>query len=149
MPDDLIPWFDKKLRGNAFALNPLAYLLKPSSPILSWDYMTWERIGKMIDGIEWNGFQADLVIGVLSGGGFIEPLRVKEPSRLEKGRYQKPSMVATDGKGEYRKCWSRILEQELVEILKAEGATLTVEPPKGKTYRNILVVDDSVSSERQ
>ena len=37
MPADLVPAFHKKLSSNSRSVNPAGYLLKPSSPILSWE----------------------------------------------------------------------------------------------------------------
>ena len=48
LPEECHEAFWTKLRGNAFAINPIGHLLKPSSPVLSWERMSWRESRKIL-----------------------------------------------------------------------------------------------------
>jgi len=52
-PEDLLPFWKKKINGNAFAINPIGYFLKPYSTLLSWERVSWKGMEKDIGKIDW------------------------------------------------------------------------------------------------
>ena len=146
MPKDLLPWFNKKLFGNAYAANPVGYMLKPSSPILSWEFMTWTRIINMIDTVDFQGFDADLVVGVLSGGAFIQPIVSRRHTKADRAVIRSQVWSMLTAKENIQSVGHVFWNKSSWRESKCKELRWTVEPDSKKEYSKVLIVDDSVSS---
>ena len=145
LPEECHEAFWTKLRGNAFAINPIGYLLKPSSPVLSWERMSWARIEEDINSVDFGGFDADLVVGVLSGGGFIRHIVARQFPSADKGLIRSQVWSRISASENIRSVGQVFSDKEQWRSSKCKELRWFVSPQK-KKYANILVVDDSVSS---
>lgn len=145
LPEECHAAFWTKLRGNAFAVNPIGYLLKPSSPVLSWERMSWARIEQDINEADFEGFEAELVVGVLSGGGFIRHIVAKRFPQADKGLIRSQVWSRISAKENMKSVAQVFSDKDEWRDSKCKELKWFVRPAK-KSYARILVVDDSVSS---
>lgn len=146
IPEDIHKFFWKKLRGNALAFNPVGYLLKPFSPMLSWEYMNWARIDELTETIDWDGFDADLVVGVLSGGAFICDIVARRHPNSERGIIKSQVWSCLTARENLKSIGQVFMDKDAWRYSKTKQLHWEVSPPEDTDFQRILIVDDSVSS---
>jgi hypoxanthine phosphoribosyltransferase len=145
----LQPYFDRKCRANrkgSIMTGFGIYFVKPWSDFLDWTLMDWSRITSIIDEIEWSGWEPDLVVGILSGGAFVQSL-LPFPNARHASITAKKVWSNRTPLSNLSAVYRVLTNHERWQNQSARDVEWVVHPGSHKP-RQILLFDDSVSTGR-